>query len=135
MVAVAALIAAAGLLVAPTAQAAAGCRIDYSVTNQWANGLGADVSVTNLGDPLTRWRLTWTFTAGQKVTQLWNGTVSQSGAQVTVTNAAYNGSLATGASTSFGFNGSWDNAGNPAPTDFAVNGTPAPEARRRPRPR
>ncbi|MGW0199229.1 cellulose binding domain-containing protein [Nonomuraea sp. NPDC003201] len=58
--AAAALRAAAGLLVAPNTQAAAGCRIDHSVTNQW------------------------------------NGTVSRSGAQVTVTNTAYNGTPCTG---------------------------------------
>ncbi|MFG1706246.1 non-reducing end alpha-L-arabinofuranosidase family hydrolase [Nonomuraea sp. M3C6] len=119
--AVAAVIAAA--LITPTAQAAPGCRVSYAVSNQWQNGYGANVSVTNLGGPLTSWRLTWSFTAGQAITQLWNGVHTQSGAQVTVTNTAYNGSLATGAGTSFGFNASWNNAANPAPTDFALNGT------------
>jgi hypothetical protein len=33
--------------------------------------------------------------------------VSQSGSDVTVTNAAYNGSLAANGSTSFGFIGTW----------------------------
>ncbi|WP_206061339.1 non-reducing end alpha-L-arabinofuranosidase family hydrolase [Nonomuraea basaltis] len=119
-----AVIAALALLTAPTAQAAPGCRVDYTVTNQWSNGFGAGVSVTNLGDPLTGWRLTWSFTAGQTITQLWNGVVTQSGAQVAVSNAGYNGALATGAGTTFGFNASWNGAANPAPTDFALNGTP-----------
>ncbi|MEU7855439.1 non-reducing end alpha-L-arabinofuranosidase family hydrolase [Nonomuraea sp. NPDC049141] len=119
----AALAAIAAALITPTAQAAPGCRITYTVTSQWQSGYGASVSVTNLGDPLTSWNLTWSFTAGQAITQLWNGTYTQSAAQVTVINAAYNGSLATGASTSFGFNASWNNSANPAPTDFALNGT------------
>ncbi|MDP4507769.1 non-reducing end alpha-L-arabinofuranosidase family hydrolase [Nonomuraea turcica] len=112
------------LIAAPTAQAAPGCRVEYTVTNQWSNGFGVNVSVINLGDPLTGWRVTWSFTAGQTITQLWNGAVAQSGTQVAVSNAAYNGSLATGASTSFGFNGSWNGSANPVPSDFALNGTP-----------
>ncbi|MFI7635908.1 non-reducing end alpha-L-arabinofuranosidase family hydrolase [Nonomuraea sp. NPDC049400] len=120
---VAAAAAVTAALLVPAAQAAPGCRVTYTITSQWQSGYGASVSVTNLGDPVTSWRLTWTFTAGQTITQLWGGTHTQAGSKVTVDNAAYNGSLATGASATFGFNGSWNNAANPVPTDFAVNGT------------
>ncbi|MFI5896088.1 family 43 glycosylhydrolase [Actinoplanes sp. NPDC051513] len=113
---------AAGLTaVATTAEAAAGCRVAYTVTSQWQGGFGADVTITNLGDPLTGWQLSWTYAAGQTVTQLWNGTVTQSGSQVTVTNAAYNGGVATGGTASFGLNGSWTSS-NPAPAGFTLNG-------------
>jgi lysophospholipase L1-like esterase len=54
------------------------------------------------------------------VTQLWNGVVTQAGATVTVGNAAWNGAVATGATASFGFNGSGDGA---APSVFRFNGT------------
>ncbi|OON27979.1 MULTISPECIES: glycoside hydrolase family 2 [unclassified Micromonospora] len=111
-----------GLVAATAAQAAAGCRVDYTVTSSWPGGFGATVAVTNLGDAVTGWRLSWSFAAGQTVTQLWNGTVSQSGAQVTVTNAAYNGSIPTGGTVDFGFNGS-STGSNPAPTAFTLNGT------------
>jgi hypothetical protein len=113
--------AAAGVL-ATTAYAATGCRVSYTVSSSWPGGFGANVTVTNLGDPVSGWRLAWSFTAGQTITQLWNGTHTQSGAQVTVSNAAYNGSIATNASASFGFNGSWTGS-NPVPTSFALNGT------------
>ena len=111
------------LSTAIAAHAAAGCRVTYTVTSQWSGGFGASMKVNNLGDPVSSWKLTWSFTAGQTVTQLWNGTVAQSGTQVTVTNAAWNGSLATGASTDVGFNGSLTSTSNPVPTDFALNGT------------
>ncbi|MFC4110868.1 arabinofuranosidase catalytic domain-containing protein, partial [Micromonospora zhanjiangensis] len=101
--------------------AAAGCQVSYTVSSQWQGGFGANVAITNLGDPITSWRLTWTFGAGQTIQQLWNGSYTQTGTQVTVTNASYNGNLGTGASTSFGFNGSWTGS-NPAPTSFALNG-------------
>jgi lysophospholipase L1-like esterase len=114
---------AAGVVLtgALAAHAAAGCRVVYTVTSQWQGGFGASVNVTNLGDPVTSWRLTWSFPAGQTVTQLWNGTVTQSGAQVAVVNAAWNGGIGTGGAVTIGFNGSWT-GGNPAPADFALNG-------------
>ncbi|WP_433618618.1 arabinofuranosidase catalytic domain-containing protein [Dactylosporangium sp. CA-139114] len=115
-------VAAAGLAGTHLASAATtGCRVTYTVTNQWPGGFGAAVDVTNLGDPVNGWRLTWTFTAGQTITQLWNGTATQSGGAVTVTNAAYNAAIATGATVSLGFNGS-STGTNPAPTAFALNG-------------
>jgi hypothetical protein len=135
---VAALTAAAGLTtaaVAMTASAAtAGCSVTYSVSSQWPSGFTASVSLANLGDPLTSWTLTWSFGAGQQVTQAWNAAVSQNGAQVTAVNASYNGTLATGASTSFGFNGSWDNSSNPAPASFSLNGVACTGATGQPSP-
>ncbi|QQQ78315.1 pectate lyase [Saccharothrix sp. 6-C] len=114
---------AAAMVVAggQSAYAAVGCRVDYTVTNQWGGGFGANVTITNLGDALSSWNLEWAFTAGQRVDQLWGGEFSQSGSTVTVRNASYNGSLATGASTTPGFNGTWSGS-NPAPTSFKLNG-------------
>ncbi|MFI5911686.1 arabinofuranosidase catalytic domain-containing protein [Dactylosporangium sp. NPDC051541] len=118
------LLLAAGAVAAGTGSASAataGCRVTYTVTNSWPGGFGAAVDVTNLGDPVNGWRLTWTFTAGQTITQLWNGTAAQSGGAVTVTNAAYNATIATGATANVGFNGS-STGTNPSPTTFALNG-------------
>ncbi|MGD0095343.1 MAG: cellulose binding domain-containing protein [Terracidiphilus sp.] len=85
-----------------------------------SNNLLADTGTA----PLSGWTLTFAFANGQKVTQLWNGTETQSGATVTVTNMSYNGSVAAGATfTGIGFNGSWNCVTNAAPTSFSVNGT------------
>ncbi|AVT28490.1 hypothetical protein C6361_02100 [Plantactinospora sp. BC1] len=123
-VTVAAVAAASGtaITIAGPAVAAAGCGVTYTVGSQWQGGFTATVTVNNVGDPISSWTLTWSYDAGQRITQAWNATATQSGSQVTVRNATYNGSIATGASVSFGFNGSW-NGSNPAPTSFAVNGT------------
>jgi lysophospholipase L1-like esterase len=123
--AVAVALAGAGFVVTTAAASAAvtGCRVDYRVTNQWSGGFGADVTVTNLGDPITAWTLTWTYAAGQSVTQAWNAIVTQSGTAVTARNVSYNGSIATNGSVGFGFNGAWTTA-NPVPAAFALNGTP-----------
>src|SRR3954469_15440064 len=86
------------------AYAAAGCRVDYAVTNQWTGGFGASVTIVNLGDPVNGWNLTFTFPAsGQAVTQGWNATWTQSGQNVTATNAGWNASLGTNASVGIGF--------------------------------
>ncbi|MGW3788715.1 non-reducing end alpha-L-arabinofuranosidase family hydrolase [Micromonospora chokoriensis] len=105
----------------PAGAAAAGCSVNYAVASQWQGGFTANVSVTNLGDPLTSWTLTWSYGAGQTVTQAWSTSLTQSGSAVTARNVSYNGAVATNGSVSFGFNGSWTGS-NPAPTSFALNG-------------
>jgi hypothetical protein len=116
------LVSSAAVVVAlPAGAATAGCSVSYAVSSQWQGGFGANVSITNLGDPLTSWTLTWSFSAGQTVTQAWNTSLTQSGSAVTAKNVSYNGSVATNGTVSFGFNGSWTGS-NPAPTSFAVNG-------------
>src|SRR5215469_17232638 len=46
----AAALVATGLAVAasPSSAASAGCRIGYTITNQWPGGFGANVNITNL---------------------------------------------------------------------------------------
>src|SRR5215467_10197524 len=87
---VAAVVLVGTVAVTTLARAAAGCRVAYSVTNQWQGGFGASVTITNLGDPVAGWHLTWAFTAGQVITQLWNGTATQTGSQVSVADAGFN---------------------------------------------
>jgi rhamnogalacturonan endolyase len=118
-----ALVAGAGVVAAVSASAAAGCRVSYAISSQWQGGFGADVTITNLGDPITGWTLTWTYSAGQVVGQFWNATVTQSGTQVSATNVSYNGAVATNGTAAFGFNASWNNSSNPVPTAFTLNGT------------
>jgi len=112
---------AAGMTAAVGAQAAVGCRVDYSVAAQWRGGFTADVKVTNLGDRVDGWRLEWAFPSGQRVTQAWNAAVESSGGQVTARNASYNTIIAANAAVSFGFNGSWSGS-NAVPVSFALNG-------------
>ncbi|MFI6507804.1 glycoside hydrolase family 6 protein [Streptosporangium sp. NPDC050855] len=116
------LVAAAGLATgqAATAHAAVSCDVAYS-TNDWQGGFTANVTLKNLGDPLNGWTLGFAFTGGQTLQQGWSATWAQTGTQVTAKNLAWNGTLATGASTSMGFNGI-STGSNPKPTAFTVNG-------------
>ena len=119
---------AASAQASATTQAATGgfaCHIGYSIVNQWPGGFQAAVTINNTGTvAISSWTLTWAFANGQTVTQLWNGSETQSGATVTVNNLSYNGTIAAGANYSaMGFLGTWNNSTNAIPTSFAVNGT------------
>ncbi|PZF84909.1 cellulose binding domain-containing protein, partial [Micromonospora endophytica] len=109
-------------LPATSAMAATGCSVSYT-TNSWSGGFTASVTITNLGDAVSSWSLGFSFPDnGQRVTQGWSATWSQSGNAVTARSQSWNGSLGNGASTNIGFNGSFTGA-NPSPTSFTLNGT------------
>jgi cellulose 1,4-beta-cellobiosidase len=106
---------------AAPASAATSCQVAYSA-NSWSTGFTASITITNEGSALTSWTLAYSYSGNQQLTQGWSGTWSQSGETVTVTNASWNGSLATGASTQIGANFSYSGT-NTAPTAFTINGT------------
>ncbi|MFJ2030045.1 glycoside hydrolase family 6 protein [Streptosporangium sp. NPDC087985] len=82
------------------------CAATYKVVNSWQGGFQAEVTVKSTGGvAITGWTASWSFPNGQTITQLWNGQHTQSGANVSVRNLTHNGSLSSGASTSFGFTG------------------------------
>jgi len=89
----------------PTTTSGSGaCSATYSVTNSWSGGFQGQVVVKNTGSgTLNGWSLGWTFPGSQAINNLWNGSYSQSGETVTVSNASYNGSLASGATATVGF--------------------------------
>ncbi|WP_407941314.1 rhamnogalacturonan lyase family protein [Nonomuraea cypriaca] len=104
------------------ASAAVACSVEYSVSTQWSGGFTGGVTVRNLGEAVNGWRLTWSFTGGQQIAQAWNATTAQNGPDVTATDAGHNAAIPSGGSTAFGFNATWNNSTNPAPTAFALNG-------------
>jgi cellulose 1,4-beta-cellobiosidase len=122
VVAAASLAGGVGLVAATQASAAAGCRVAYSVANQWNTGFTADVAVTNLGDPIAGgWTLSWEFASGQRITQGWGGQVGQTGQRVTVVNPPWAATLGTNATASLGFNAEFSGT-NAAPASFTLNG-------------
>jgi hypothetical protein len=80
------------------------CSGTYSVVNSWSGGFQGQVVVKNTGSgTLNGWSLGWTFPGSQTITSLWNGSYTQSGNTVTVSNASYDGSLASGGTATVGF--------------------------------
>ncbi|MFR9774924.1 cellulose binding domain-containing protein [Micromonospora sp. MS34] len=104
--------------------AAGGCAVTWA-TNTWDTGFTANITVTNTGTAgINGWTLAFTFpNAGQQVRQGWSANFTHIGTAVTASNVAYNGTLAPGASTSFGSNGTHTGT-NPKPTAFTLNGSP-----------
>jgi hypothetical protein len=100
------------------------CSVHYAVSSQWNGGFTASISITNTSSTaINGWSLQFSFPNGQTITQLWNGSVSQSGSSVTITNASYNGSIPAGGTLNSppGFNGSWSGS-NGSPAAFTLNG-------------
>jgi lysophospholipase L1-like esterase len=103
---------------APSSSATSGnarCTAAYSITNQWQGGFQGSVTVTSGSAAISGWTVTFTFANGQTVTQSWSAAVTQSGPAVTAKNLSWNGALAAGASTSFGFLASLPGAANGLP--------------------
>ncbi|NUR50503.1 MAG: hypothetical protein HOV71_20440 [Hamadaea sp.] len=97
------------------------CRVKY-VPNTWNTGFTADVTVTNTGSTtINGWTVAWTYSGNQKITSSWNATVTQSGQSVSARDLGYNGTLAAGASTAFGFQGTYSGT-NTSPSSFTLNG-------------
>ncbi|MHB9859014.1 glycosyl hydrolase family 18 protein [Streptomyces sp. YIM S03343] len=110
----------AGLVgLASPAQAASTATATYAKTQDWGTGFEGKWTVKNTGSSaIDSWTIQWDFPSGTSVTSAWDADVSSSGTHWTAKNKSYNGSIAPGASVSFGFNGS----GSGSPSNCALNG-------------
>jgi len=107
--------------------ASARCRVDYDIFTSWTGFTQYTMLVTNLSpNTINGWSLRWKYPSGQSMTQIWDGVVSQSGPNVTVTNPTnYNQSIApNGGTRTFGGISTWDNATNAEPMSFTLNNMP-----------
>ena len=135
-----ALLASASIVTAlPAGAAAAGCSVNYTVSSEWGGGFGANVAITNLGDALSSWTLTWSFGCRpvgdpgmerHRDAERCGGDRQERELQRCDPDQRL---------VSFGFNGAWTSS-NPVPTSFALNGVACnggptrPPRRRPPRP-
>ncbi|MFF1508916.1 glycosyl hydrolase family 18 protein [Streptomyces sp. NPDC058326] len=104
---------------ATPAEAATSATATYTKTQDWGTGFGANWTIKNTGTTtISAWTVEWDYPAGTSVTSAWDATVTSSGTHWTAKNVGWNGTLAPGASVSFGYNG----AGPGAPTGCKING-------------
>lgn len=110
----------AGLVaIAGPAQAAASATATYTKVSDWGSGFEGKWTVKNTGTTtLSSWTVEWDYPAGTAVTSAWDATVTSSGTHWTGKNVGWNGTLAPGATVSFGFNGT----GAGAPSGCKING-------------
>ncbi|MGP2437164.1 glycosyl hydrolase family 18 protein [Streptomyces sp. JW3] len=105
-------------LAAP-AQAATAATATYTKASDWGTGFEGKWTVKNTGTTsLSSWTVEWDFPSGTSVTSAWDADVTSAGTHWTAKNKSWNGTLAPGASVSFGFNGS----GTGSPTGCKLNG-------------
>jgi|tagenome__1003787_1003787.scaffolds.fasta_scaffold20958295_2 hypothetical protein len=106
----------------PPTGGSAACRVTYG-TNVWNTGFTANVTVANTGSSAVNgWALGFTLPSGQAITGSWNTALTGSTGAVTARNVSYNGSIAPGASTSFGFQGTYSGS-FARPGAFTLNGS------------
>ncbi|MFE0472216.1 glycosyl hydrolase family 18 protein [Streptomyces sp. NPDC058947] len=110
----------AGLVgLASPAQAATSATATYAKTQDWGSGFEGKWTVKNTGTTtLSSWTVEWDFPSGTSVTSAWDADVTSSGTHWTAKNKSWNGTLAPGASVTFGFNGS----GSGSPANCKLNG-------------
>ncbi len=109
----------------PSASSGFSCHVSYNIVGQWPGGFEAILVLNNTGPTaINQWDLTWTFANGQSIYNLWTGAVTQNGANVSVQNLSYDGTIPAGGSYSgLGFLATWNNSVNSVPASFAINGT------------
>jgi predicted carbohydrate-binding protein with CBM5 and CBM33 domain len=88
-----------------------GCSASYATTGTWTGGFQGAVTVKAGSGAISKWKLTFTLPSGVSITSSWSAVLTTSGSTVTASNMPYNGSLAAGASTVFGFLGSGSASG------------------------
>jgi endoglucanase len=103
-----------------TTEPGGSCKVVYT-PNGWNTGFTASVKITNTGNSPLTWKLGFAFPSGQQLSSGWSATWSQTGTAVTATGLSWNATLAPGASTEIGFQGT-HNGTNTTPSSFTVNG-------------
>lgn len=80
------------------------CTATFRTVSSWSGGFQAEVTIKNTGtSTFGSWAANWALGSGQTINSLWSATHTLSGSNVTARNAAWNGSLAPNASTTFGY--------------------------------
>lgn len=74
--------------------------------NQWPGGFTASVNVTAGSSAVTGWTVTIGLPSGAAISGTWNASASATSGTVRFSNVSYDGALAAGQTTNFGFQGS-----------------------------
>ncbi|GAB4057903.1 extracellular catalytic domain type 1 short-chain-length polyhydroxyalkanoate depolymerase [Catellatospora paridis] len=83
--------------------ATGGCTAAFTVSNAWTGGFVAAVRVTAGSGGINGWRVALALPSGATLVNGWNGQFTGTTGTVQVSNLSYNGKLAAGGYTEFGF--------------------------------
>ena len=109
-----------GVTAAPAA-GAGGVSATFTKGTDWGTGYEGKYTITNGGTSArSSWQVEFDLPSGHRISSLWDGSYTASGQHVTVRNT-WNGTIAPGASVSFGFNVAYSGA-YAAPTNCTLDG-------------
>jgi hypothetical protein len=106
-------------MAATTPSATGSLTATFSKDSDWGTGYQARYTIKNTGGTaVTGWKLAFGLPATAKLGSFWDAAITTSGGVSTATDKGYNGTIAAGATTVFGF----IVAGNGVPTSCTING-------------
>ncbi|MEU5694159.1 cellulose binding domain-containing protein [Actinosynnema sp. NPDC020468] len=112
-------LALSSLLFVPAADAAAGLTATFAKPQDWGSGFEGKFTVANGGpSAITSWKIEFDLPSGTTLGSYWDALITKTGQHVVATNREYNGSVAVGATRTFGFTGT----GSGAPLNCTING-------------
>ena len=80
------------------------CTATYRQVGSWSGGFQGEVTVSNTAtSAINGWTVTMTLPSGVTIQSLWSGVNTGVSGAISVKNASYNGAIAAGGSTAFGF--------------------------------
>ena len=110
---------ATGVVGAATAAHAAGPAAAFAKVSDWGTGWEGRYTITNGGtDTISAWHVEFDLPAGSSVGTYWDALMTSSGNHYAFTNRSWNGTVAPGASVTFGFLGT----GPGSPEHCRING-------------
>lgn len=93
----------------------------FTKAQDWGSGYSGQYTVKNTGtSTLNGWTVSFDLPPGTSLGTYWDSLMTSSGSRHTFRNREYNGTLAPGASTTFGFTAS----GSGSPANCTLNGAP-----------
>lgn len=115
-------LAATGAILGVTSASAAGqVTATFKQTSSWESGYEGSYTIANGTDAtITSWQVEFDLPAGSSVSSFWETTITVTGNHAVAVNRSYNGTVAPGSTTAFGFIVS----GTGAPANCTINGAP-----------
>ncbi|MEM6794691.1 MAG: cellulose binding domain-containing protein [Acidobacteriota bacterium] len=107
-------VVSAFLVVTPAGSSSSSC--EFVVSNEWDSGFTATIRINNDGtSAIDGWQVSWEFTDGSAVDNLWNANLVTTGSSYSASNLDWNGVIQPGQSAEFGFVGSKGGSSVPIP--------------------
>lgn len=98
---------------ATEAQAAESATATYTKVSDWGTGFEGKWTIKNTGTTtINGWTVEWDFPSGTAAGSAWDAVLTRTGDHHTARNTNWNGTLAPGATASFGFNGTGSGGGD-----------------------